>query len=173
MFFLRLIIKRDIVRVQSKKKEELMEYEEFKKTECWKYLNVARHDFRHDATVGQMLFADLYYIYYMNWHKEVVELYDLFQKDDFEAIKKIYNYEESEIIGFSCEEIEDSFLVLLDRFMNEHAELYLNRSQMNPREFVDCFDSEEEFEESKHLYKDLVEDYKDELEEKFRRLNEE
>lgn len=148
-----------------------MKYEEFKKTACGKYLNKARHDFRHDSRIGQMLFADLYYIYYMNWHNEAVELYDLFQKDDFDAIKKIYNYEGC--IGFTKDECEDSFLVLLDRFMNEHAELYLNRSQMNPNEFVDCFDSEEEFEESKHLYEDLVERFKDELEERFRRLNEE
>jgi hypothetical protein len=144
-----------------------MTYEEFKNTECGKYLLTTTHDFTSCAIVGQVLFADLYYIYVNNWHLRVVELYDLFQKDDFEAIKEIFNYEELEDIAFSCEEMEDSFLCLLDRFMTWHAECYMNRAQMCPEWFADSFETKKEFEESKHLYKDLIEEYKDELEEKF------
>ena len=96
-----------------------MTYEEFKNTDCGKYLLTAQHDFRDDDRIAHMLFADLYFIFHNGWHIRALELFDLFQKNDFEAIKKIYNYEDCSV--FTKNECENSFLVLLYLFMNEHA----------------------------------------------------
>jgi hypothetical protein len=136
-----------------------MTYEEFLNTEVGQYLKDARLVRMGEFSDLPTLFADVRYIYNQVAPKKVVRFWENYKNFTVELFRKnVCDYTHEE--WYSIEECETSFLAMLASSL---APFYTVNRSIPGDDFVDTFKTVEEFEEVKHLYKDFIEENKEEL----------